>query len=86
MFRNHFKNLKLKSAGITLSPEQIMPAPPEVRRRVEQQVGSGLKPSRPALTSRDSVYFRATRVDGRAAFANCCGVIPYQRLKCFVTA
>lgn len=34
--------------GITLSPEQIMQAPPEVRRWIEQQVGSAFGLSRPA--------------------------------------
>jgi hypothetical protein len=34
--------------GITLSPEQIQQAPPEVRRWIEQQIASALGLSRPA--------------------------------------
>ncbi len=34
--------------GITLSPEQIQQAPPEVRRWIEQQIASALGLTRPA--------------------------------------
>jgi hypothetical protein len=40
--------LELNMVGITLSPEQIQQAPPEVRRWIEQQIASALGLSRPA--------------------------------------
>jgi hypothetical protein len=38
----------MNMVGITLSPEQIQQAPPEVRRWIEQQVAGALGLSRPA--------------------------------------
>ena len=48
--------------GITLSPEQIQQAPPEVRRWIEQQIASalGLSAPRPSSKHRHAIWSAAT--------------------------
>lgn len=52
--------------GITLAPEQIMQAPPEVRRWIEQQVAGAFGLSRPAPVVEPPCRHRRSMALGKA--------------------